>query len=154
MILDSLYSAWNTNRDNDSLYDLIPAVRDHVKRYNCRLGDEAEDVAQDIAILVLGKLPEFKPATEASFSHWIAAIMRRKRLSGYRDHKHISSEALPEPEPATEHYQDISELPPGIKEAASYILQGYSIEQSAALMKLKPGTLRKRLHAYRKKVTK
>ena len=153
--LDALYSAGASDEQPDTLETLLKAVRDRARAYNRRFGDKAEDIAQDVALIVFRKLGAFTPQSESSFSFWLSTIMRRERLSRYDDHPHFSSAALPEHEqPEYDRYVDISCLPPFMKEAAAYFLLGHTIEETAALMNLKPGTLRKRLHAYRKQVTK
>lgn len=147
--LDALYSAWSVQRDNDTLNDLILAVRDGARYYFKRFGAESEDMAQDVAILILGKLPGFVPESEQSFSRWVSAILRRKKLKQYSAHQHVSSDDLVEQEPEHDRYLDISNLPPFMKEASALFLLGFSVEETAEQMKLTPAALRKKIQRYR-----
>ena len=122
--------------------------------------EDAKDAAQDAFATAWHRLPQLRDPH--AFAPWLRAIVatactrqRRKRLAAQRD---LTLRSTVEPPGATMDYESlvasaVKRLPKGEQDVTIlYYFVGHTQTQIAKLLRLKPGTVGKRLHSARLRI--
>jgi DNA-directed RNA polymerase specialized sigma24 family protein len=108
-----------------------------------------EDAVQDVLIVVHQKLQTFNPKDTGKFSWWVHSIISRVRKGTARDViRRREDRYVDEAEYSTgdnSQFQDITALKGDLREIASLLLSGRTIQESAAVLGLKPDSLTKKV---------
>ncbi|SEB40889.1 RNA polymerase sigma factor [Terriglobus roseus] len=152
--LDGLYEIWLKDQTDITLTALLEAVRTRARQSSNDRPNDSEDIAQNVSLIVWQHLQDFRQYTFDSFERWHSVIVKNERKKRFADKLHVSSECIPERAAEDHSYIDISDLPDDMKEVAVSMLAGHSLKETAQRFSLKEGTLRQRLLAYRKALTK
>ena len=108
---------------------------------------KSEDAAAEAVAVIVEKIEQFRPKTIRSFSRWVMSICRRSRLAGYRANRAIAYTA-PEDDDDNGYLRDCSRLPARIRQIAEWLAQGYSLQEIASILRIKPSSVRKIIHRY------
>lgn len=122
--------------------------------------EDAKDVAQDAFATAWHRLDQLRDP--AAFAPWLAAIVTRACSKQRRNRAPVTDEAEVQPAPASDanpmDYQSVvasalRSLPQGERDVTVlFYFLGYSQPQIARLLRLKPGTVGKRLHSARLRI--
>ncbi len=149
---------------DEAFLALVTRYRDRVFRLAASIlgpgfDAEAEDVAQEVFVLVHRKLATFR--SESRFSTWLYAITRRRAIDVARrarfQRPHLGDEALAQlAGPGEERERRLDLLAAvnalGEPQRSTILLhywQGQSIDEIATLHSVRPGTVKARLHRAR-----
>ncbi len=147
--LDALYQIyWESPQSAPSPDGLIAGVRAYALRIT-----RDDDIAQDVAIIVMAKLDRFRRRDATAFARWVNTIIRRTRLNAYdksSDHTELFDESVDGQTSDDTGYVDTSKLPDGIRIVADKLLAGYSLTEISSQMNVTPAALRNKLARFRK----
>lgn len=153
-----------------SLHDQHAAFAELVGRFqplafglalaSLRDAEEAKDASQDAFVTAWHRLRQLRDP--AAFSPWLRTIVasacsRRRRRSKVES-EDLDVPALVEPDERQMDYQSVvasalERLPDGERDVTVlFYFLGYSLPQIAKLLRLKPGTVGKRLHSARLRI--
>ena len=83
--LNELLQRWTQSESDEALNDLMAAVRDQALKMTAGIRNiSAEDIAQDVAIVVFNKLRSFNPVDHPKFDWWVRSIIARSRKGSAR----------------------------------------------------------------------
>lgn len=143
--LNLLYSAWAQSRTDADLTKLLRAVRTLAMRMMRR----DEDAVQDALLVIHEKLPSFRPEDHAKFSWWTRSIISRVRKGSVRDVIRRREDQFADErdyESGSSHeFQDLTTLTDDMREIAVLLLSGFSIQETAVHLKIKPDSLSKKV---------
>lgn len=148
--LDIVYADWTRTRTEPARELLMTEV---LKIFRKMTRDD--DATSAASLFVLQRLEGFKPVDESSFTRWIRSLgrtfrMKARDISIARDlHDEYDEQIHTVPD---ETFFDTSVLPTFEREVAELVLVGHTMAETAAILNLKPATLRKKLERRRHKI--
>ncbi|WP_213805743.1 hypothetical protein [Granulicella sp. dw_53] len=143
MTLDEQYALWAKDGSEEALNGLM----EHVRQRAMTLTRD-DDIAQQVAMTILGKLHTFEPQDQTAFTRYVSSTVKNRRLQRdyVRTFASIDDGEWEETSPEHGHsYVSLSAMTVFQKQIATAMIQGYSLKEIAGQLSLKESTLRKKL---------
>ena len=141
--LDGLYQLYASDQNSPEFWSKLRNIVLRFARHD-------EDLASDAMLKLIEAIPSYRH--ERKFTQWVSTIVNRVRIDAARTRREfveLTDSTIPasnDPE-----FTNLSELPPLERQIAEFILQGYSLKESAERVGLKPDAARKRMRRLIKK---
>lgn len=145
--LDIAYYRWCESKSDSHLDSLLTAVRNYAYvtvRYRRDVAQIADDIAQDVALVVLEKLPSFRPTAESGFLRWVSRIIARTRAGAARDVSRRREDEFNEDVDMTGggyEFYDLNSVPGSIREIARLLQFGNTVDELAAKLDVERGSV-------------
>jgi len=160
--LDDLYTVWVNAKTNGAQEQADKAKEElfaHTRQYLYKLRYD-DDSVQNACIVILRKLDAFKPQGTNAFRNWVSSIHSVTTMQvQYPRHpiQQVPEAHIEKPAENYEHdwlYSALANGPVEFQAIAAYLISGYSVAETAGLMKLPITTLKSRIKRYIKKIRK